>query len=388
MAEPRERQALLTFSVVGGGLRGVGTAAEIRALINGALVSYPSLKKEETRVLLFEQQSEILFAFRSSMRSAARQRLKKLGIEVFTGAKVSAITPADVGLANGQRFPCRTVVDALSSRPNVVARLPLAGADGRLPVDQYLQCRGVEHMLAVGDCAATPRLSVDAAAPPFNALREIKMGRLAAYNALAAHRGYKLMSWSEKRSKVSVAALGRYATVANILGIDFAGIPAWIVARGMCLVTLPGLERNLRALADWLLDIPFRGDIAVLAPQPTRKLDRAHFEPGDVIIRQGDRGDCAYLIRSGEVEVVVREGDQQRQIATLKSGDCFGEIALLTDAPRTATVRCVTPVDLLVLPRAEFMSLAEGYRDFGRALRSQMTERAPRASHSQSVGGD
>jgi NADH dehydrogenase FAD-containing subunit len=370
ISEPRERQAQLTFSVVGGGLRGVGTAAELRALVSGALASYPGIDRNEPRVLLFEEEPELLSPFGSAMGSAARGRLRKLGVEVFTGTKVAAVTPADVVVAADQRFPCHTVVDTLSARPNVVANLPMARPDGRLPVNEYLQCQGAEHILAVGDSAGT-----ETAAPAFRARREIKMGRCAAYNALALHRGYKLQRWSEKWPKVSVVALGRHATVANFFGITVTGIPAWIVARAVCLLTLPGLERNLRVLADWLLDIPFRSDIVELAPQQTKKLGRAHFEPGDVIIRQGDQGDCAYLINHGELEVLRQEGDHQQQVAKLKSGDCFGEIALLADVPRTATVRCLTPVDVLVLPRDEFMTLAEGYRDFGSALRSRMMER-------------
>jgi len=246
----------------------------------------------------------------------------------------------------------------------------MARPDGRLPVNEYLQVRGAEHILAVGDCAG-----FETGAPAFEPRREIKMGRRVGYNALALHRGYKLLRWSEKRPWFSIAALGRHAAVANFLGINFTGIPAWILARAGCVLTLPGLERNLRVMADWVLDVPFRSDIVVLAPQQTRKLGRAHFEPGDVVVRQGDQGDCAYLIKGGELEVLQQDGDRQQRIAKLVSGDCFGEIALLADVPRTATVRCLTPVDVLVLPRDEFMTLAEGYRDFGSALRSRMTER-------------
>jgi CRP-like cAMP-binding protein len=55
-------------------------------------------------------------------------------------------------------------------------------------------------------------------------------------------------------------------------------------------------------------------------------------------------------------------------------GECFGEIALLAKLPRTATVRCVTPVDLLVLPRDQFAALTHGYREFEAALRTRMAE--------------
>ena len=320
-------------------------------------------------MLLYEEKSEILSQFSSGMGSKARRRLVKLGVEVTTETKVAAITPTDVVLQSGQKVPCRAVVDALSVRPTVVANLPMARPDGRLPVDEYLQCQGAKNITAIGDCAGFET------GVAFEPRREIKMGRRAGYNVLASHRGYKLLPWSNKQPWLSIASLGRHASVANLLGIKFSGIPAWILARAGCVLTLPGLERNLRVLADWLLDLPFRSDIVVLAPQQTKKLGRAHYEPGDVVIRQGDQGDCAYMINRGELEVLLQEGDHQNQVAKLKSGDCFGEIALLANVPRTATVRCLTPVDVLVLPRDEFMTMAEGYRDFGNSLRSRMMER-------------
>jgi CRP-like cAMP-binding protein len=141
------------------------------------------------------------------------------------------------------------------------------------------------------------------------------------------------------------------------------------------LLTLPGLERNLRVLVDWLLDVPFRNDITVLAPQRTAKLARAHYEPGDDVIRQGEHGDCAYVIVDGEAEVLQQVNGVVRRVQRLKSGECFGEIALLANIPRTATVRCVSPVDLIVLPRDQFMALAQGYRDLREALHQRMTAR-------------
>lgn len=79
--------------------------------------------------------------------------------------------------------------------------------------------------------------------------------------------------------------------------------------------------------------------------------------PGEDIIRQGDSGDRFYLIRSGSVEV-VRDG---RKVATLGPGDAFGEIALLLDVPRTATVRALAASELLSLDASDFRDLLAGY---------------------------
>ena len=364
-----KRQALLTFSVIGGELRGSATAAEIRALINSALASYPGIKTDEPRILLFEEKVQILPRFTTAIGRAARRRLEKLGVEVFTKTWVAAVTPEDVVISPGQRIPCRTAVAASVSASQAIAALPWAGPDGRLPVDEFLRVQEAQNVLAAGESAMTGQRM------PFVTRREIKMGRRAAYNALALHRGYKLLRWSGKRPRFSLAALGRYATIGSIAGIQFGGLPAWILSRAYCVLTLPGLERNLRVLVDWMLDVPFRNDIVVLAPHRTHKLGRAHYEPGDEVVRKGEPGECAYVILDGEVEVVRQINGRWQRVNRLRSGECFGEIALLADVPRTATVRCMTPVDLVVLPRDQFMTLAGGYRDLGVALKERMTER-------------
>lgn len=76
---------------------------------------------------------------------------------------------------------------------------------------------------------------------------------------------------------------------------------------------------------------------------------------GDVIIRQGDEGQSAYFIRSGEVEV-VRETDGA-VIARRGPGEYFGEMALLRSEPRSATVRAVTPTRVAVLGKRNFLEM-------------------------------
>ncbi len=80
------------------------------------------------------------------------------------------------------------------------------------------------------------------------------------------------------------------------------------------------------------------------------------YQPGEVIIAQGDSADRAYFIQRGEVEV-VREG---RQVAKMGPGDYFGEMALLRpDARRTATVAALTQVELMVLGKENFYRLLD-----------------------------
>jgi len=65
-----------------------------------------------------------------------------------------------------------------------------------------------------------------------------------------------------------------------------------------------------------------------------------------------------------------------KALGTLESGDCFGEIALLSDSPRTATVTCETACEFTVLTREQFTDLTIGFRELGDALERQAERRA------------
>ncbi|HUO34401.1 MAG TPA: cyclic nucleotide-binding domain-containing protein [Candidatus Acidoferrum sp.] len=80
-------------------------------------------------------------------------------------------------------------------------------------------------------------------------------------------------------------------------------------------------------------------------------------EVGQVIFRQGEEGDCAYFIQSGKVDVVREEGGAERVVATLSKGQYFGEMALISDVPRNATVRAVTAARLAVLGKENFLTM-------------------------------
>jgi signal-transduction protein with cAMP-binding, CBS, and nucleotidyltransferase domain len=80
-----------------------------------------------------------------------------------------------------------------------------------------------------------------------------------------------------------------------------------------------------------------------------------HYPAGATIFRQGDPADCAYFIRKGAVAVVNEE--TLAEVTELSAGDYFGEIALVTDQPRTATIRTISPVEVAVLGKENFLNM-------------------------------
>ena len=90
------------------------------------------------------------------------------------------------------------------------------------------------------------------------------------------------------------------------------------------------------------------------------RLREEHYSPGQVIIRQGERGDRFYIIKRGHVEVTVRDERGVSEVVNqLDRGDYFGELALLRDAPRNATCRATLPTEVLSLSRQDFDRLVK-----------------------------
>jgi hypothetical protein len=81
------------------------------------------------------------------------------------------------------------------------------------------------------------------------------------------------------------------------------------------------------------------------------------YQPGDIVFREGDFGDCAYFIHSGEVEVIRELHGQPHVIARMGKAEYFGEMALLTDGQRNATIRAASRLRVAVLGKKNFHAL-------------------------------
>jgi CRP-like cAMP-binding protein len=108
------------------------------------------------------------------------------------------------------------------------------------------------------------------------------------------------------------------------------------------------------------------------------KLAVQSFQRGDQLMRQGERGDAFYIVREGQVDVVARENGRARRLSVLGPGEYFGEIALLRDQPRMATVRGKTEGSVWRLERQDFRDLLGRYLDLDAQLAGIADTRVPR----------
>ncbi len=120
--------------------------------------------------------------------------------------------------------------------------------------------------------------------------------------------------------------------------------------------------------------------IPLFAPLPAPVLERlassaleTAVQPGVAVVEQGGPGDLFYVVASGRAAVEV----DGRRTAELAAGDFFGEIALLRDVPRTATVRALEPLALYSLERDVFIAAVTGHAQSAAAAESVVAERLP-----------
>jgi NADH:ubiquinone reductase (H+-translocating) len=373
--DPEERQRLLSFIVAGGGFSGVEIMAELSDLLHDSLHLYPGIDRRELRLLLIQSGARILPEINEGLAAFATRKLAEKGIEVRTGSGVAALTPTDVTLRDGTVVPTRTLVATIGNRPHpLVETLACRRTErGALVVDEYLQT-DVPGVYALGDVAAVPDLKHGGSCPP-TAQYAIRQARFLAQNILANLDG------RPKQPFVfgglgQLASLGRRSAVAEVWGVRLSGWLAWAMWRMVYLSKLPGYERRLRVTVDWLLGALLPRDTVQLKLERTTSMTRAHYEPGQAIVHQGDVGSRFFLIVTGEVEV-VREGPDgaMTRLAVLRAGEYFGELALLANARRNATVRALGPVDLLTMHRGDFLALATHGQFFGERLEAVVRER-------------
>ena len=168
--------------------------------------------------------------------------------------------------------------------------------------------------------------------------------------------------------------------------IDLSGARAALVGVGVTLAiviagTAPAL-RHIDDLADApVVEIRLLRRLAVFSALPGPELEgvaragrHEHAPAGATIITEGEAGDRYYAIARGDVEVSVG----QNAVRFMRGGDGFGEIALLADRPRTATVRAVTDVELLTIDRAAFLTVVGGHRPTNRAAWGLIRAMEPR----------
>jgi NADH dehydrogenase len=277
--DPRERERLGHFVVIGGGFSGVEVAGELEDFLGGALRFYPRVQRSELRVTLLQDFDRLLPELPESLGRAAALSLTSRGIDVRLMTRASAVTGHGVLLAGGEQLAAGTVVCTIGTRPNpLVERLGLALQRGRIETEPDLRVRGAADVWAIGDCALIRnQMSQGAVAPP-TAQFAIAEARLLARNIVDTLAGRSTKAFGYV-SRGMMATTGHLKGVAQAFGFSLSGLPAWLLWRAYYLSRMPTLGRKFRIWVEWTWGMFFAADITHLRFTRTHEADREALVP-------------------------------------------------------------------------------------------------------------
>lgn len=282
-SDPEVRAAMLTFVFVGGGYAGVEALAELEDLSRDSKALYPGLREQRLRWILVEAAEGIFPEVGTRLASYAMRQLVARGVELRLGTTLTDAAGGAVTLSDGDRIPCRTLVwtAGVRSHPVVMSLGLPVDERGRARVDATMAVDGMHDVWALGDAAAVPDPARPGLACPPTAQHVMRQGRLLADNLVAAIEGRPAEPF-RYRTLGSFVDLGDKKAVASMLGLHFAGLPAWLVTRTYHLSRIPGLRRKARVAADWTIGLFFQRDSAELGGlgHPPRLGDERHPKVG------------------------------------------------------------------------------------------------------------
>ncbi|HEX5000348.1 MAG TPA: NAD(P)/FAD-dependent oxidoreductase [Terriglobia bacterium] len=263
------RRALLTIVVAGGGFAGVETIASVNDFLREAVRFYKNLSETDLRIVLVHSGPVILPELSEKLGAYTREKLGARGVEIRLNTRVLAYRDDVVELSDGSKIPSRLLVWTAGTAPHpILMKLPCLKDHGRIVASEKMEVPDWPGLWAVGDCASIPETKTGKPYPP-TAQHAIRQGRVLARNILAATRG------EERKPFVfstlgQLAAIGRRAGVAQILGFQFSGFIAWWLWRTIYLGKLPRFEKKCRVAMDWTLDLLFAKDLVQFAPPRPR----------------------------------------------------------------------------------------------------------------------
>ena len=167
-------------------------------------------------------------------------------------------------------------------------------------------------------------------------------------------------------------------TDCDLLVIDRKTFDAWVARHPQIAGVVEDFYRR-RVLARLLALTPLFAGVPPEARIDLAKRFRLRvFPEGAEIVREGERGTSFFLVRSGVVEVWtsdLRDRTKKVKLGELGEGDFFGEVALLTDKPRTATVRAKTKTEVMELARTDFEAIAKAYPEVRKVVEGYLKRR-------------
>lgn len=265
------RQPLVTFIIAGGGYAGAELAGGLNDFARGMVAYYPNVSPNEVKIILVHSRERILPELSEELASYALERMTKRGVTFKLKARVKDARPGVVVLDSGEEIETETLVWTAGAAPNpLLGTLPVErDKRGGVMVESTLAVPAHAGVWAIGDCAVIPDAKTGKPCPP-TAQFAIREAHRVARNIHASVGGRPLKNFYFN-SLGQLCVVGHHTACAEIKGFRFSGLFAWFLWRGIYLAKLPGVERKLRVLVDWIIELFFPRDIVQTIDMDARK---------------------------------------------------------------------------------------------------------------------
>ena len=265
--DPSLRKPILTFVIAGGGFAGIELAGALNDFARGILADYPDLHQDDLSVIVVHSRDRILPELSESLAHYAQKRMEDRGVVFRLNTRLVDAQPRMVILSDGE-IPAHTLVWTAGTAPNPLLKSLAVEKDkrGAVIVDDALAVPGHPGTWALGYCAAIPDAKTGKPCPP-TAQFALREAELLVRNITAQIKGSPLRRF-HFNSLGAFCVVGHQAACAELTlplardrSIRFSGLLAWFMWRGIYLSKLPGLERKIRVLMDWTIELFFPRDI-------------------------------------------------------------------------------------------------------------------------------
>ena len=273
---PILRKSFLNFVVVGGGFAGIETAGELMDLLLDVRKYYPSIQKDDLKVIVLEAMGEILPGFNKKLASFAKQKLKERGIDIQLKKAVTSFDGNEVTIKTLDETPkdsidqseinsiiTKTLIWTAGTTPvNTIKRSMFKTEKGKIVINNFLEVPKFPGVFAIGDCALFVDPVTNRPFPPTAQIAEAQ-AKMAAKNLIS------LIKNSEKEkfvyhSKGQLAIIGKRTGIATFLGMNISGFLAWLIWRNVYLSKIPTFDKKTRVFLDWMIDLFFDRDVSRL----------------------------------------------------------------------------------------------------------------------------
>ena len=277
-----QRQALLTFVLVGGGATGVEMAGAMAELAHHALTSdFRHIDPASSRILLVEAAPRLLMAFPESLARKTERALTRLGVEVRTNTSVEAIDADGVMIA-GKRLPTKVVIWTAGVAASSAGQWLGAEVDraGRVKVMRDLSLRDHPQVFVLGDTAS---VSQDGKPLPGIAPVSLQEGHYVASVLADRVAGKAHPQAFRYRNKGNLATVGRSFGIVEMGSLRLSGLLAWVMWLVVHIVYLIGFRNRLLVLFQWAWAyMTYQRSARLITGEPTAALPSA---PGPTPLR-------------------------------------------------------------------------------------------------------